>query len=69
MIGVFGRITTGLEAARAMEKDDEIISVMVIRKRDHEYTPEKIGERAAEITPKLTPSLTPTLTPSSNSKK
>ena len=66
---VFGRITSGLDAARAMEKDDEIISVMVMRKRDHDYTPEKIGEKVAELPPIITPTITPTLTPSSNTKK
>ncbi|MBC8202366.1 MAG: peptidylprolyl isomerase [Planctomycetes bacterium] len=40
---VFGRIVDGLEIARSIEKDDDIITVTVIRKRDHEYLPEKLG--------------------------
>jgi len=55
---VFGRITSGLETARAIEKDDEIIAVIVIRKRDHEYTPEKVGEeKVAPPKPVKTPTL------------
>ena len=41
---VFGRITSGLDTARSIEKDDAIITIMVIRKRDHEYVPEKVGD-------------------------
>jgi cyclophilin family peptidyl-prolyl cis-trans isomerase len=40
---VFGRILDGLEIARAIEKGDEIFTVTVIRKRGHEYLPEKLG--------------------------
>jgi cyclophilin family peptidyl-prolyl cis-trans isomerase len=57
---VFGRVTDGLDIARSLNKDDEIITVVVVRKRDHEYSPETIGEKTA--TPKLTPSLKPTST-------
>jgi cyclophilin family peptidyl-prolyl cis-trans isomerase len=57
---VFGRITDGLDIARSLNKDDEIITVVVVRKRDHDYSPETIGEKTA--TPKLTPSLKPTST-------
>ena len=56
---VFGRITLGLDTARSLEKNDEIISVMIIRKRDHEYTPIKVGVKETETLPKLTPSLNP----------
>lgn len=49
---VFGRITSGLDTARAIEKDDEIITILIVRKREHEYTPDKIGEKVAEIIPK-----------------
>ena len=49
---VFGRITSGLDTARAIEKDDEIITILIVRKREHEYSPDKIGEKAAEIIPK-----------------
>ena len=48
---VFGRITSGLDNARAIEKDDELITILVVRKRDHEYTPEKIGDKTVEIVP------------------
>ena len=65
---VFGRITSGLDTARAIEKDDEIISVMIIRKRDHDYTPEKLGETLETVIPKVTPKGKPTLTPSLNPK-
>ena len=59
---VFGRITSGLDTARAIEKDDEIIAVMVIRKRDHDYTPEKIGDETTTITPSRRPTLNSTTT-------
>ena len=62
----FGRITSGLDIARAIEKDDEIITIMVIRKRDHEYKPEKIGESITEIKPESSQDRIPTL--NSNSK-
>ncbi len=58
---VFGRITDGLDNARALEKDDEIISVKVLRKRDHAYIPEKIGEKSDKVTPNLPPDRTPSL--------
>ena len=45
---VFGTITSGLDTARSIEKDDEIISITITRKRDHEYVPEKIGEVTEE---------------------
>lgn len=54
---VFGRVTSGLDAARAIEKDDEIITIMIVRKRDHEYEPEKIGEKTATIDSKDKPKL------------
>jgi len=40
---VFGRIVNGLNIARAIEKDDDIVTMVVIRKRDHEYLPDKLG--------------------------
>lgn len=36
---VFGRVIEGLDVARALRKDDVIQQAIVIRKRDHEYTP------------------------------
>jgi len=56
---VFGRITSGLNTARSIEKNDEIVSVMIIRKRDHDYTLIKVGEEKPEKLPTLTPSLNP----------
>ena len=40
---VFGRITDGLEIARALEQNDEIVTIVISNKRDHDYTPETIG--------------------------
>ena len=40
---VFGRITDGLTTARALEQNDEILTVIITNKRDHDYTPEIIG--------------------------
>ena len=37
----FGRVTKGLDVVRKVKKDDKLISVTVIRKRDHEYTATK----------------------------
>ena len=54
---VFGRITSGLDTARAIEKDDEIITVIIVRKRDHDYAPEIIGEKTATIDSKDKPKL------------
>lgn len=36
---VFGRVVAGLEFARQLKEGDEMLSVEVIRKRDHEYKP------------------------------
>ena len=47
----FGRILEGLDVARAIRKDDVIITARVVRMRDHEYLPEKIGEQAAPLLP------------------
>jgi len=41
---VFGRITSGLDTARLLEIDDDIVTIIISNKRDHEYVPEKIGE-------------------------
>ncbi|MDG1137619.1 MAG: peptidylprolyl isomerase, partial [Phycisphaerales bacterium] len=42
---VFGRITSGLEIARTLEVNDDIVTIIITNKRDHEYVPEKIGEQ------------------------
>ncbi len=41
---VFGRVLEGLDVARALEPNDVLESVTVIRKRDHEYVPNTIPE-------------------------
>jgi cyclophilin family peptidyl-prolyl cis-trans isomerase len=40
---VFGRITDGLDRARLIEQDDDIITIVITNKRDHDYSPETIG--------------------------
>ena len=77
---VFGRIVDGLDIARSIEKDDDIMTVTVLRKRDHDYMPEKLGpdglalteekleelaEKSAEETTKKTTTTKPTLNSSS----
>jgi peptidyl-prolyl cis-trans isomerase B (cyclophilin B) len=42
---VFGRITSGLEIVRTLEVNDDIVTIIITNKRDHEYIPEKIGEQ------------------------
>ncbi|MHC4447914.1 MAG: peptidylprolyl isomerase [Planctomycetota bacterium] len=44
---VFGRVIEGLDVARAIKPDDVLRSAKVLRKRDHEYTPETLTETAA----------------------
>ena len=39
---VFGRILSGLNIARLLQQDDRIEIINIVRKRDHEYVPEKI---------------------------
>lgn len=46
---VFGRITGGLDIARKIELNDDIISISIIAKRDHDYIPEKIGAKEENI--------------------
>jgi cyclophilin family peptidyl-prolyl cis-trans isomerase len=47
---VFGRIVDGLDIARSIEKDDDIMTVTVLRKRDHDYMPEKLGPDGLALT-------------------
>ncbi len=41
---VFGRVITGLDIARSIEPNEVIENVTVLRKRDHEYIPQKLPE-------------------------
>ena len=34
---VFGRVSDGLDVARSMTQDDQILTARVLRKRDHDY--------------------------------
>ena len=69
---VFGRIVNGLDIARSIEKDDDIVTITVLRKRDHDYIPEKLGadgnplKEDAEITSTTESIKKPTLNSSSN---
>ncbi len=47
---VFGRVLEGESTARALKGDDLVTSASVLRKRDHEYKPVKLG-----VTPPATP--------------
>ncbi|MCZ6837416.1 MAG: peptidylprolyl isomerase, partial [Planctomycetota bacterium] len=40
---VFGRVIEGLNVARNLEEGDRIEAVMILRKRDHDYVPEKLS--------------------------
>lgn len=48
---VFGRVIEGLEVARAIEQDDELTRVAVLRTRDHEYVVQKIGDASTSPSP------------------
>ncbi len=39
---VFGRVVEGLDIARKIRQDDKLLAVTVLRKRDHEYSVEKL---------------------------
>ncbi|MGA1017615.1 MAG: peptidylprolyl isomerase [Phycisphaerales bacterium] len=43
---VFGRVLEGAEISRALQQGDRIRSAKVLRKRDHDYTPVKLGVEA-----------------------
>ncbi len=63
---VFGRVTSGLDVVRNLEVDDEILSITITSKRNHDYTPEKIGEKKEKtVKPKSTVKGNPGLTTSS----
>lgn len=44
---VFGRVLKGLDVALSLRAGDKIESATVLRKRDHAYAPEKLGDAAA----------------------
>jgi peptidyl-prolyl cis-trans isomerase B (cyclophilin B) len=48
---VFGRVIEGQDVVRAIRKDDLIESARVLRKRDHDYVPEKLPLVDAPATP------------------
>ena len=50
---VFGRVIKGLDVALSLRKGDKIESAKVIRKRDHEYIPEKVASKPANANRKL----------------
>ncbi len=60
---VFGRVLSGLDVARSIEPNEVIVSLSVLRKRDHDYTPQKLPEAVAPIAPTFTPTFTPTFSP------
>ena len=44
---VFGRVLEGLDVALSLRAGDAIQSARVLRKRDHEYVPEKLADKLA----------------------
>ena len=63
---VFGRVTSGLDVVRNLEVDDEILSITITSKRNHDYTPETIGEKKEKtVKPKPPVKGNPGLTTSS----
>ena len=48
---VFGRVISGMEYVNQIKKDEEMISVKIIRKRDHEYVPKPYDPNAAPANP------------------
>ncbi len=61
---VFGRVLSGLDVVRSIEPNEVIVSLTVLRKRDHEYEPQKLPEAIAPFTPPFTPVITPPTSPS-----
>ncbi len=49
---VFGRVIEGMEVVRSIVLDDVLESVSVLRKRDHEYSPQTLPQ-----TPSTQPAL------------
>lgn len=56
---VFGRVLSGLDVVRSIEPNEVIVSLTVLRKRDHEYEPQKLPEAVAPFTPVITPPTLP----------
>ena len=46
---VFGAVTDGMDVVRQIKQDDRILEVNVLRKRDHEYTVQKIPLPGQEL--------------------
>lgn len=59
---VFGRVIDGLDVARAIEQDDVIQSITILRKRDHGYAPNTLPLTGAATRP-VAPPATPTAPP------
>lgn len=58
---VFGRILDGLDVARSLQVDDEILAVNVLRTRDHAYEPQRLGDDGQPIDGVLPADRTPTI--------
>ena len=67
---VFGRILEGLDVARGLKINDLLVSAIVLRKRDHEYSPDSLPELESVPTGLadflLPPQLSPQPPPPSN---
>ena len=67
---VFGRILEGLDVARGLKINDLLVSAIVLRKRDHEYSPDSLPELESDPTGLadflLPPQLSPQPPPPSN---
>ncbi len=60
---VFGRILEGLDVARSLKITDALVSAVVLRKRDHEYSPDSLPELDTDPTGAAGLLLPPPLSP------